>query len=135
MSRLAPPQRRRTERESTIPLINVVFLLLVFFIVAGTLSTPRDGAVQPAEAEAFEAARLDPRMIYVDSAGALRVGGTPMSAAEAIVAAGDGAPPGERITVVPDRRLDAAEMIAILAELGALTERPLAILTERPGRG
>ena len=40
-----------------------------------------------------------------------------------------------RLTVVPDRRLDASVLIAILAELGALTDRPLAILTERPGPG
>ena len=35
-------RRQGTRREPTIALINIVFLMLVFFMVAGTLSTPLD---------------------------------------------------------------------------------------------
>ena len=40
-----------------------------------------------------------------------------------------------RLTVVPDRRLEAARFLAILAQLRAATDRPIAILTQRPGAG
>lgn len=132
MSRLRRTQPRKVERESTIPLINVVFLLLVFFIVAGTLSAPRDNAVELAHATTFDPTALDAHMIYIDRAGETRVGGIAMSPTDAIIAAS--ATDDARITVVPDRHLDAATMIALLAELGAQTEKPLAILTQRPGQ-
>ncbi|MEL6206235.1 MAG: biopolymer transporter ExbD, partial [Pseudomonadota bacterium] len=35
-------RRRRAEREPTIALINIVFLMLIFFLVAGTLARPLD---------------------------------------------------------------------------------------------
>ncbi|MEX0279340.1 MAG: ExbD/TolR family protein, partial [Ruegeria sp.] len=34
--------RPRHKRDSTIPLINVVFLMLIFFLIAGTIATPLD---------------------------------------------------------------------------------------------
>ncbi|HBT01217.1 MAG TPA: biopolymer transporter ExbD, partial [Citreicella sp.] len=34
--------RQKTEREPTIALINIVFLMLIFFLVAGTLAQPLD---------------------------------------------------------------------------------------------
>lgn len=34
--------RQKSEREPTIALINIVFLMLVFFMVAGTLAAPLD---------------------------------------------------------------------------------------------
>lgn len=127
------PQRRRPEGESTIPLINVVFLLLVFFIVAGTLSAPRDTAIDLATAGAFDPAALDPGMIYVAADGTLRVGGAPMGAGEAVAAVSQADRP--RLTVVPDRRLEAARLLLVLADLRGLTDKPIAILTQRPGGG
>ncbi len=131
MRRLRTPLRRPPERESTIPLINVVFLLLVFFIVAGTLSAPRDTGIDFATARGFDPAALDPHLVYVDAAGGLRVAGRAVDVPGAIAAATAGDRP--RLTVVPDRRLEAARFLAILAELRAATDRPIAILTQRPG--
>lgn len=132
MRRLRTRPAARAERESTIPLINVVFLLLVFFIVAGRLSAPRDAAVELASARAFDPATLDPAMIYITAEGSLRVGGEPRAtAAAALAAAASQARP--HVTVVPDRRLEAARMLAILAALRAGTDKPLQILTRHPG--
>lgn len=153
--RLGAPRRKKDAGESTIPLINVVFLLLVFFLVAGTLSAPRDATVDLATAEAFDPAALDPQAIYVDAAGALRVAGTVMDAPAAIAriestggesgagdagaAAGDGNGDGDgdggAIVVVPDRALEASVLLARLAELRQASARPIRILTRRPGGG
>lgn len=133
MSRLRTPMKRREAPESTIPLINVVFLLLVFFIVAGTLSAPRDRTIDFATSRAFDPAALDPSLVYVDAGGSLRVGGAAVDVAGAVAAAAEGDRPS--LTVVPDRRLEAARFLAILAQLRAATDRPIAILTQRPGAG
>ncbi|RAH96586.1 biopolymer transporter ExbD [Acuticoccus sediminis] len=131
MRRLGERRRRKEAAESTIPLINVVFLLLVFFLVAGTLSAPRDSTVDLATAEAFDPAALDPQAIYVDASGALRVAGTAMDAAAALARIeGEGA-----VVVVPDRTLEAGVLLARLAELRQATERPIRILTRRPAGG
>ena len=39
-------RRPKTEREPTIALINIVFLMLIFFLVAGTLAQPLDSALK-----------------------------------------------------------------------------------------
>ena len=131
MSRLRTHDRAREPHENTIPLINVVFLLLVFFIVAGTLSAPRDNSVELASARSFDPASLDPFMIYITAEGALRVGGAEKSMADAVAEASQS--DRAHLTVVPDRNLGAARMLTILAELRGLTDRPLEILTRRPG--
>ena len=145
MRRLGERRRRRPEGESTIALINIVFLLLIFFLVAGTLSAPRDASVDLATAEAFDPAALDPHAIYVDAEGTLRVGGSATDAAGAIAAAsatteGAGEEPGaeaggDAIVVVPDRALEAGVLLARLAELRQASDRPIRILTRRPGGG
>lgn len=131
MSRLRKVHREKAVPEATIPLINVVFLLLIFFLVAGTLSAPRDGAVELATAETFDPAALDPRAIYIDAAGGYRVGGKASDAARALASVEDGTEPGAAVTVVPDRTLEARRMLSRLAELRGLTERPIRILTRR----
>lgn len=134
MSRLRQPARRRNETENTIPLINVVFLLLVFFLVAGTLSAPRDNAVELAETETFQPAPLDPLAIYVDASGALRVGGENMDAARAIArleALDPTATQADALTVVPDRNLEARGLLKHLATLRDLTDRPIRVVTLR----
>ncbi|ORE90796.1 biopolymer transporter ExbD [Acuticoccus yangtzensis] len=154
MRRLGEPRRRRAEHESTIPLINVVFLLLVFFLVAGTLSAPRDPSVELARAAAFDPAALDPRAVYVDAAGALRVAGRVVDASAAVAAVraaaaaagGTGAAAGgdgtevaaqgdgaAALIVVPDRTLEAPLLLTRLAELRAAAgDLAIRILTERP---
>lgn len=44
------PKPKQTERESTIALINIVFLMLIFFLIAGTITPPIDSQVEPISA-------------------------------------------------------------------------------------
>lgn len=45
-----PQPARRPARESVVPMINVVFLLLVFFMISAQLTPPEPFAVDPPEA-------------------------------------------------------------------------------------
>lgn len=60
--------------DGMIPMINIVFLLLVFFMIAGQIA-PRDPAIDlPASTSAGELA-TDQVVISIDADGALRVDG------------------------------------------------------------
>jgi biopolymer transport protein ExbD len=65
----AAPSRHR---EPVGPLIDIVFLLLVFFLLAGTLEPTPPVAVEPPEAAHGEAAKNGPLKILLDADG--RVG-------------------------------------------------------------
>lgn len=139
--RAARHARRRREGENTIPLINVVFLLLVFFLVAGQLSAPRDIVVEMATAGGFDPAAMDPVAIYVDAEGTTRVAGEALDAADAVAAVaasvGADAPAGapeqltETLTVIPDHRLDASTFLATVAELRSITASNMRLLVRR----
>ena len=44
--------KRKRERDPVISLINIVFLILIFFMVAGTLSAPTEPSLRFVQAEA-----------------------------------------------------------------------------------
>lgn len=134
-SRLAAKAKPARKPEGTIALINVVFLLLVFFLVAGSLSVPADQEIDPALAGSFDAARLSPGDIYIAADGAVRHAGRALPPAEAMteaVAAREEA--GEAVgavTIVPDAALDAQTLLARLGELQSASPGGMRLLVER----
>lgn len=58
---------RRTKGEPTIVLINIVFLMLIFFLVAGTLAQPLDDDLQLIETSDLECREpLDALVLHAD---------------------------------------------------------------------
>lgn len=120
---------RGTPREPTIALINVVFLMLVFFMVAGTIAPPLDNDLTLVRADDLEG-RAPPDALVIRADGTLSFRGEPVASATAHA---EGLPEEEReaIRLVPDRDLPASDLVAIAAELrGAGAERVL-VVTER----
>lgn len=132
---LRSPAPRRRGGESTIALINIVFLLLVFFLVAGTLAAPRAPDVDPANAD-FATAPLDPAALYITADGTLHFARQGTFATGSIAdflgsrfAVGGVAP----VEVVADRGLSAQALLATLGELQAAQAGDgLAIIVARP---
>lgn len=61
---MTPPPSIRSERENVIPLINVVFLLLIFFMIAGQMTQPEALPVTPAALTSeHEAATLENKLL------------------------------------------------------------------------
>ena len=60
--------------ESTLPMINVVFLLLIFFMIAGSLQKTLPFDMTPPTAEGEEATRQDSLILYVATDGRIMVG-------------------------------------------------------------
>jgi biopolymer transport protein ExbD len=131
--RQAPPKR---QAESTISLINIVFLMLIFFLIAGQLAPPVDPDVTLAETT--EAPPLaPPDALFADSEGRLSHRGQPVEIAAYLAALGADGPasglapglapgpaPGEdagtggpAVLLAVDRDLDAARMLEIADQL------------------
>ncbi|MDR7123835.1 biopolymer transporter ExbD [Pseudotabrizicola sp. 4114] len=124
--RLAPPPRRKTE--PTITLINVVFLMLVFFLVAGQVAAPVDHDVQLIEA-ASVATRAPDDALAVRADGTTLWRGEPISP-EAFAAARltEGA---EVLRLVPARDLPAQDLLRIANALRAAGAAEVRLVTER----
>ncbi|WP_246156725.1 ExbD/TolR family protein [Aquicoccus porphyridii] len=117
----------RKGREPTIALINIVFLMLVFFLVAGTLTRPLDPELRLVSVADLEGvAPADALVIRAD--GGMRWRGEVVADVADFVAA---QPEAGRVRVVPDRALPAADLVRIGRALRAAGAGRVVIVTER----
>ena len=63
--------RRTPIAESVLPMINVVFLLLIFFMLAGALSATDVFEIDPPESETADPARPSRALLLLDARGRL----------------------------------------------------------------
>ena len=122
-------RRQKTEREPTIALINIVFLMLIFFLVAGTLAVPLDGdltLVRTAELE--RTAPGDALVVHAD--GRMSFRGQDIGAPSDYLALLD-EESRERVRIVPDAELPAIELVAIGRALRRAGAGSVVIVTER----
>lgn len=123
------PARRKRQAEPTIALINIVFLMLVFFMVAGTLAQPLDGSLELVETRDLEG-RAPPDALVLDAQGQMRHGGRPVDSAAAFVTALP-RQARESVRVVPDRAVPAARLVAVARELQDAGAGAVLIVTQR----
>lgn len=128
-----PRRRTRTVRENVVPLINVVFLLLIFFLLAGTLDVPDLWEVDPpAAAEALPASRERARLLLTaDGRIAFREhpveGGERLAAAVAAYLQEGGDP---IVQVKADGRATAGDLLPVLETLRGAGVEELDLLAE-----
>ncbi|MEB8386453.1 biopolymer transporter ExbD [Rhodobacteraceae bacterium KMM 6894] len=122
-------RRQRTRIEPTIALINIVFLMLVFFMVAGTLSQPLDKDLRLVRTSDLEG-RAPPDTLVVHPDGRLAYRGKPVASAQAFYAA---RPEDQRdvVRVVPDQALSAKTLVKLARDLRALGASRVVIVTQR----
>lgn len=124
---VAPLPRRKTE--STISLINVVFLMLIFFLISGTVAQPVDKDVTLVDTRDL-LATPPPDALVLDAAGVLTYGGQPVSPDSLPGPLAPG-PENDVIRIVPDRATPAPVLIALSADLRRLGFASVRIVTER----
>jgi len=119
----------RRPKEPTIALINIVFLMLIFFMVAGTLSSSLDRDIQLVETQTLEG-REPPDALVINKDGQLRHQGVVLSSVAAFLDR-----PNNRsrdvVRLLPDRDLRATELLRISTELRAAGADRIMIATER----
>lgn len=122
-------QNARRRFEPTIPLINIVFLMLVFFMVAGTLTMPIDGQVTLVSTAELEG-RAPPDALLVHADGQITHSGVQVDSLEGFFA-GLSAAEQDAFRLIPDRSLPADRLIGIVARLQGLGAQKVLLVTER----
>lgn len=115
MSGLLRQRARSNGDEQLIPLINIVFLLLVFFMVAGQIAAPFNRQLELPGVAAGTPIENGPRVLEVDADGAVTLGEQPLPL-EDISAAVEGA---SAVAVRADRRATAAMLQNVLLQVRA----------------
>jgi biopolymer transport protein ExbD len=126
MPRRPVPFRRKAD--STITLINVVFLMLMFFLVAGSIAPqpPADlQLVRLSEADPL----IPPEVLALTAQGEVIWQGSPADMASYLAAL----PPDMQgvARIMPDRDADAADLIQLARALRAAGAAEVRIVTER----
>lgn len=123
-------QRRKPsgKREPTIALINVVFLMLVFFMVAGQMAAPLDKELALVETrDLVQAPPAEALVLHPD--GRLTHAGTPVADAGVWWTAQEAK--GGTARVVPDRAAPATALLAVARALRAAGADRVMIVTEK----
>lgn len=121
--------RTASKREPTIALINIVFLMLVFFMVAGTLAQPIDSDLRLVRTADLEG-RPPPDALVIRADGTMNYRGEPVTKAEDYMQ-GISSAASPEIRLVPDRDLPASQLVRIARKLRALGAGRIMIVTER----
>ncbi|WP_372570309.1 ExbD/TolR family protein [Ruegeria jejuensis] len=122
MIRATRPSRKR---DSTIPLINVVFLMLIFFLIAGTVAPPIDPDLELVDTSELEG-REPPDALVLNREGALSFRGRPIDP-ETYMASHDAGP----VRIVPDRDASGPRLMEITGALRRLGASSVFLVTEQ----
>lgn len=123
------PVAKTSRREPTIALINIVFLMLVFFMVAGTLSHSLDSDLSLVRTADLEG-RMPPDTLVVHADGRMSFRGKDMASADAFYASRS-ADKRDVVRVVPDRNLPAITLVNLARDLRAAGAQRVLIVTEK----
>lgn len=119
----------RARIEPTIALINVVFLMLVFFMVTSTIAPPMDRDLRLVRTSDLDGG-APPDTLVVHPDGRLTYRGETMASAQAFYAARPDDAPGT-VRIVPDRALPAVTMVNLARDLRAAGAASVMIVTQR----
>jgi len=121
--------RPKTAKEPTIALINIVFLMLVFFMVAGTLAAPLSSDLKLIETADLDG-REPPNALVLHQDGRMSYAGRDMASAADYLAERTDNQEGV-VRLVPDRNLDAGKLLQISDDLRRAGAKSVMIVTER----
>ncbi|WP_319826269.1 biopolymer transporter ExbD [Thalassovita sp.] len=126
---LFPPPPRKPRSESIVPMINVVFLLLIFFLMTAQITPPDPFAITPPESAATAPAE-GPLTLYLSADGELGFRDARGDAALlALQAALDGA---DSVQLRADAQVPATAMARLMPRLGALGLTRVHLVTVSP---
>jgi len=121
-------RRRKVEREPTIALINIVFLILIFFMVAGTLSEAPQAAFDLVTSDRLETASAGEALV-ISASGAISHEGRAYADPRSLFASR----PELRaeIRILPARELPAARLLEIMRALQDAGAQRVLLVAER----
>lgn len=120
---------RRNRGEPIIPMINVVFLLLIFFLLSASIAPPEPLPVDPPDADGQPPEQIFAPLL-VSASGELAYADAQGDDVWPLLARRD---PVADMPVRADAGVAAAQLVAILARLAATTPAPVVLVVEPRG--
>ncbi|WP_200196336.1 biopolymer transporter ExbD [Halorhodospira abdelmalekii] len=129
-----PPSHKDPE-EHILPLINIVFLLLIFFMVAGTLTAPPPFSVELPASERGGEVATEPLRIHLGRSGEIALEGREegLTELEEAVAKLLEESPGRPVQVQADRQARADALLDLMDALRAAGVERIDLVTQREG--
>ncbi len=134
--RLEPPPRKTREADLT-GLINIIFLILIFFLIAGTLRTSNTRDLKLVRIEApGQSAGAERGQLIIHDDGHLTYRGRALHLADlsAVLAADMQLDRGRPFVVIGDARANASHAVHVIAAIQAAGISEVSLLAERGGR-
>lgn len=115
----ATSSKRQDRHDRLIPMINIVFLLLTFFLVTGTFRAANTLAIDPPLARSDGALDADSRILYIDRTGSLAFGNERMTPEKIVAVIRDwlAKHPDGKLQIKADKALHAGTILPLLHEL------------------
>ena len=121
--------------ESTLPMINVVFLLLIFFTIAGSLQKPLPFEISPPKAQGETVEQQIPLYIHIAADGRLMVEDEELSESDFKKVVREKARFGELglrpITIRADQATNTKTVVKVLSLLKEMEFKQVALATVR----
>ncbi len=115
----------RRRRDSTIPLINVVFLMLIFFLITGTIAAPLDPDLQLVSTSELEG-REPPDALVLHRDGSLSFRGVQTNPGAYMAGHTEGP-----VRIVPDRDVSGPRLIEVTSALRRSGASSVFLVTEK----
>lgn len=113
------PAKKREPAENTLSLINIVFLMLIFFLVAGHISTKQAGDVKLTELKFNDSSKPPSDAIGITAKGEIFYKGRQVNKVELLgVLRAARAQDVQIFRLMPDRHLPASQLVDILEIIG-----------------
>lgn len=129
-----PRQKHRqdNEDERILPLTNVIFLLIIFFMLVGHLARPDALAIQPPRSVSSNPADVSGLVVQINAEGLIAIDGQKVSPRMLKERAQDylaNHPQGKGIRLKADGLVDAARVVAVMQVLRKAGVEQLRLLT------
>lgn len=131
---LFPPRKQEEEPDTVLPLINVVFLLLIFFIMTGALHAVDFFNVDPPSSTSVVDGTLDDTVILVSGDGRIAIDNEEVDETDLQLTVSDklAANAGAAFRIKADGRVDAARVVEVMELIEAVGVRRVMLLTLGP---
>ena len=117
--------QKTRKHDPSIALINIVFLMLIFFLIAGTIAAPLDADLRLVETTDLEG-REPPDALVLREDGSLSFRGVPIDPERYMSEHGAGP-----VRIVPDRNARAQRLVEVSSTLRDLGASSVILVTER----
>ncbi|MEP2980634.1 MAG: biopolymer transporter ExbD [Lentilitoribacter sp.] len=120
-------RHKQKQQENTIPLINVVFLMLVFFLIAGTIAPSADNEITPVVSMLDQQSPPE-EAISLRKDGSMYFQGAELDMMLPLPAQLD---KSDRLIMYPDQNSNAQVFAEKVAQLKSKSSKPISILIKR----